>query len=83
MLKTLICEKSYDYLGNQTSKNVIDAMNTSNNPRIDKEEETKKRSYSPRGKASKEDEEHSRRKRQKLKNNPCRFKSQIQQKKER
>ena len=29
-------------LGNQTSKNVIDAMNTSDNPRIAKEEETKK-----------------------------------------
>ena len=28
-------------LGNQISKNVIDAMNTSNNPRIDKEEGTK------------------------------------------
>ena len=28
--------------GNQISKNVIDAMNTSDNPRIDKEEGTKK-----------------------------------------
>ena len=31
-------------LGNQISKNVIDATNTSDNPRIDKEEGTKKRS---------------------------------------
>ena len=29
-------------VGNQISKNVIDAMNTSDNPRIDKEEGTKK-----------------------------------------
>ena len=47
-------------LGNQISKNVIDAMNTSDNPRIDKEEGTKKCSHSSRGKASKENEEHSR-----------------------
>ena len=31
-------------LRNQISKNVIDAMNTSDNPRIDKDEGTKKRS---------------------------------------
>ena len=67
-------------LGNQISKNVIDAMNTSDNPRIDKEEGTKKRSHSSRAKASEEDEEHSRRKRQKLRNNSCRDKSQIQEK---
>ena len=51
--------------GNQISKNVIDAMNTSDNPRIDKEEGTKKCSHSSRGKASKENEEHSRCKRRK------------------
>ena len=67
-------------LRNQISKNVIDAMNTSDNPRIDKEEGTKKRSHSSRAKASEEDEEHSRRKRQKLRNNSCRDKSQIQEK---
>ena len=67
-------------LGNQISKNVIDAMNTSDNPRIDKEEGTKKRSHSSRAKASEEDEEHSRCKRQKLRNNSCRDKSQIQEK---
>ena len=66
--------------GNQISKNVIDAMNTSDNPRIDKEEGTKKRSHFSRAKASEEDEEHSRRKRQKLRNNSCRNKSQIQEK---
>ena len=47
------------------SKNVIDAMNTSDNPRIDKKKGTKKRSHSSRAKASEEDEEHSRRKHQK------------------
>ena len=52
-------------LSNQISKNVIDAMNTSDNPRIDKEEGTKKCSHSSRGKASKENEEHSRCKRRK------------------
>ena len=67
-------------LDNQISKNVIDAMNTSDNPRIDKEEGTKKRSHSSRAKASEEDEEYSRRKRQKLRNNSCRDKSQIQEK---
>ena len=67
-------------LGNQISKNVIDAMNTSDNPRIDKEEGTKKRSHSSRAKASEEDEEYSRHKRQKLRNNSCRDKSQIQEK---
>ena len=66
--------------GNQISKNVIDAMNTSDNPRIDKEEGTKKRSHSSRAKASEDDEEYSRRKRQKLRNNSCRDKSQIQEK---
>ena len=35
-------------LDNQMSKNVIDAMNTSDNPRIDKEEETIKYSHSSR-----------------------------------
>ena len=40
-------------LGNQISKNVIDAMNTSDNPRIDKEEGTKKQSHSSRAKANK------------------------------
>ena len=35
-------------LDNQISKNVIDAMNTSDNPRIDKEEGTKKYSHSSR-----------------------------------
>ena len=34
--------------GNQISKNVIDAMNTSDNPRIDKEEGTKKLFHSSR-----------------------------------
>ena len=65
-------------LGNQISKNVIDTMNTSDNPSIDKEEGTKKRSHSCRAKAIEEDEEHSRRKRQKLRNNCCRDKSQMQ-----
>ena len=67
-------------LGSQISKNVIDVMNTSDNPMIGKEEGTKKRSHSSRGKASKENEEHSRRKHQKLRNNSCRDKSQIQKK---
>ena len=68
-------------LGNQISKNVIDAMNTSDNPRIDKEEGTKKRSHSSRAKASEEDEEeHSRCNCRKLRNNSCRDKSQIQEK---
>ena len=35
-------------LGNQISKNVTDAMNTSDNPKIDKEEGTKKHSHSSR-----------------------------------
>ena len=65
-------------LGNQISKNVVDTMNTSDNPSIDKEEGTKKRSHSCRAKAIEEDEEHSRRKRQKLRNNCCRDKSQMQ-----
>ena len=62
--------------GNQISKNVIDAMVTSDNPRIDKEEGTKKCSHP----ADEEDEEHSRSKHQKLRNNSCRDKSQIQKK---
>ena len=76
-------EKFADALGqhmttlNQISKNVINAMNTSDNPRIEKEEETKKCSHSSRAKASKEDEEHSRCKRQKLRNNSCRDMSQM------
>ena len=64
-------------LNNQISKNVINVMNTSDNPRIDKEEETKKCSHSSWAKASKEDEEHSRCKRQKLRNNSCRDMSQM------
>ena len=81
-------EKSADALGqhmtslsNQISKNVTDAMNISDNPRIDKEEGTKKHSHSSRAKASEEDEQHSRRKCQKLRNNSCRDKSQIIKKK--
>ena len=41
-------------LGNQISKNLIDTMNNSDNPRIDKEKGTKKRPHSSRAKASKE-----------------------------
>ena len=67
-------------LGNQISKNVIDAMNTSDNPRVDKDERTKKRSHSSRARASIEDEGHSRHKCQKLRNNSCRDKSQIREK---
>ena len=67
-------------LGSQISNNVIDTMNTSDNPRIDKKKGTKKRSYSSRAKASKEDEEHSRCKRKKLRYNSCRDKSQMQEK---
>ena len=67
-------------LGSQISKNVINALNTSDNPRIDKEEGNKKQSHSSRAKATEEDEEHSRCKRQKLRNNSCRDKSQIQEK---
>ena len=66
-------------LGNQICKNVIDAINTSVNPRIDKEEGTKKCSHAARAKAGEEDEEHSRRKHQKLRNNSCRDKFQIQE----
>ena len=44
---------------------------------IDKDEGTKKRSYSSRSKASEEDEEHSWHKRQKLRNNSYRDKSEI------
>ena len=47
---------------------------------IDKEERTKKRSQFSSAQASKDDEEHSRRKRQKLRNNSCRNKFQIQEK---
>ena len=67
-------------LNNQISKNITDAMNTADNPRIDKEEGTKKRSHSSRAKASEEDEEHSRHEHQNLRNNSCRDKSQIQEK---
>ena len=81
-------EKSVDALGqymtilsNQISKNVIDAMNTSDNPRTDKQEVIKKRSYSSRVKPSEDDEPHSRHKCQKLRNNSCRDKSQIREKK--
>ena len=80
-------EKSVDALGqymtilsNQISKNVIDAMNTSDNPRTVKEKGTKKCSHSSRAKTSDEDEEHSRRKRQKLRNNSFRDKFQKQEK---
>ena len=68
-------------LGNQISKNIIDAMNTSDNPRADKEDGTKKCSHFSRIKTSKEDEEQSRCKCQKVGNNSCRNKSQIQEKK--
>ena len=67
-------------LGNHISKNVIDALNTSDNPRIDKEEGTKKRSHSSRAKAAEKDKEHSRSKCQNLRNNSCRDKSQMQEK---
>ena len=67
-------------LGNQISKDVIDAINTSDNPRIEKEEGTRKRSHSSRAKTNEEDEEHSRRRRQKLRNDCCRDTSQIQEK---
>ena len=66
--------------GNHISKNVIDVMNTSDNPRIDKDEGTKKHSYSSRAKANEEDEEHSRRKCQKVRINSYRDKFQIQEK---
>ena len=66
--------------GNQITMNVTDAMNTSDNPRVDKEEGNKKRSYSSRAKASEEDGEHSRRKRQKLRVSSCKDKSQLQEK---
>ena len=56
-------------LGNQISKNVFDTMNISDNPKIDKKKGIKRRSHSSRAKASKEDEEDSRRKRQKLRDN--------------
>ena len=67
-------------LSNQISKNVIDAMNTSDNPRTDKEEGIKKRFHSSRARANEDDEQHSRRKRQKLRNNSYRDMSQIQKK---
>ena len=67
-------------LGNQIFKNVIDAMTSCDNPRIDEEEETKKGSHSSRAKDSEEDEEHCRRKHQNLRNNSCRSESQIQEK---
>ena len=80
-------EKSADAQGqhmtvisSQISKNVIDAMSNSDNPRIVKEEGTKECSHSTRAKASDEDEEHSRRKHQKLRNNSFRDKSQKQEK---
>ena len=44
-------------------------MNISDNPKIDKKKGTKRRSHSSRAKASKEDQEDSRRKRQKLRDN--------------
>ena len=55
-------------------------MNTPVNPRISKKEGTKKCSHSFRTKASKENGEHRRYKCQKLRNNSCRGKSQIQEK---
>ena len=67
-------------LGNQISNNVIDAMNTSDNPRIDKEEGIKTCSHSSRAKASQEDEEESRRECQKRIINSSKNKSQIQEK---
>ena len=56
-------------------------MNTSDNLIIDKDEETKKRFHSFRAKTSDqdEDEEHSKRKWQKLRNNYFRDKSQLQE----
>ena len=47
-------------LGNQIAENVIDAMNTSDNPKTDKKEDTKKCSFSSRAHASKEGEENRR-----------------------
>ena len=44
-------------LGGQISKNVIDAMNTSENLRNEEEERTTKRSHSSRVMASEEDQE--------------------------
>ena len=69
-------------LGNQITKNVIDAMNTSENPKVDKEEETKKHTYCSRAKDGKDDddEEHIRRRHQKIRINSCRDKSQLQEK---
>ena len=64
-------------LGGQISKNVIDAMNTSENLRNEEEERTTKRSHSSRVMTSEEDQEHSRRKHQNLRNNSCINKSQI------
>ena len=67
-------------LGTHISNNIIEAINTSENQRIDKEEVAKKRAHSSRAKANEEEEEHtSRRKRQKLGTVSCRDKSQIQE----
>ena len=65
-------------LGNQIFNNIIDAMDISDNLKIDKEEVSKKCSHSSKAKASKENEKNSRRKWQKLRNNFYRGKSQIQ-----
>ena len=66
-------------LDNQISNNIIGAMNTSDKARIDKEEGTKKCSRFYRAKDTEQYKEHRRHKRQKLRNNYCRDKSQIQQ----
>ena len=80
-------EKFADALGqhmttlrNQISKNFTNVMSTSHSPRIDKDEGTKKHTHSSRDKPRETNEEHNKHKCQKLRNNSCRDKSQIQEK---
>ena len=80
-------EKFADALGQhmttlsyQISNTVINAINTFNSQGIDKEKGTEKRTHSSRAKASKEDEEPSRRKCQNVRNNYCRDKSKYKKK---
>ena len=67
-------------LRNQISQNFTNAMSTSHNPRIDQHEGTKKHTHSSRDKPREANEEHNKRKCQKLRNNSCRDKTQIQEK---
>ena len=67
--------------GNQICDKIIDAMETSDNLRIDKTEVTKKRSHSSRAKGGKEDEKNSKCKSQNLIKNYYKDQFQIKEQK--